>query len=236
MKHTHTHTQCMHKSIVLCFIIIIIMCKSHSLSLSRSLARSPTHSLTCSLTHSLTPSLTHLLTPSLAHSHFLPRSLTLSLAHSWLQEEEAQAKALDLLLHKKHVREPPKTLEGKHSRPETIYDDDFIVLPKLEEHQSSELSPLGRRRTSAITTGDTPSPQSIRKRVTSTTSTTLTTSPLHPSPGSSPNHSPTREKRGRCRSPRLLPETPTGKGQGSLLERQAVNGKRRHSGPTIQSV
>lgn len=49
-----------------------------------------------------------------------------------LQEEEAQAKALDLLLHKKHIRELPKTQNRDVSRPATIYDEDWIVMAPPE--------------------------------------------------------------------------------------------------------
>ena len=49
-----------------------------------------------------------------------------------LQEEEAQAKALDLLLHKKHIRELPKTQNRDVSRPATVYDEDWIVMAPPE--------------------------------------------------------------------------------------------------------
>ena len=44
------------------------------------------------------------------------------------QEEDAQAKALYILLHKKQVREQPRAQQGGNGRPATIYDEDWTVM------------------------------------------------------------------------------------------------------------
>ncbi|CAI7997422.1 hypothetical protein GBAR_LOCUS2146 [Geodia barretti] len=148
------------------------------------------------------------------------------------EEEDAQAKALYILLHKKQVREQPRAQQGGNGRPATIYDEDWTVMTPPDDHQSMEPDPIPRARSTAISSGrNSSSPQSLRKRMPSANSTS---SPLHPSPLSSPS----REGRGRCKSPRLLPTTPAlsssspDEGQSPLLQRRNASKKNR-SGPTI---